>query len=114
VTARQSCDLTMIRVHKKSGTSDGSVWKGIVMAFLCQIAYLFFVYELPWTEARTLGFMVFALVQFAYLFPLAIFYQRRGEQETSQGVMVTGVLSMFAAVGWFGYAALHGTLPSLS
>jgi hypothetical protein len=104
----------MIRAHKKSGTNEGSVWKGIAMAFLCQIAYLLFVYELPWAEARTLGFMVFALVQFAYLFPLALFYQRRGEQETSQGVMVMGVLSMFAAVAWFGYAAFHGTLPSLS
>jgi len=93
---------------------EGSLLKGIAIALLCQIAYVLAVFELPWAEARTLGLMLFALVQFGYLFPLALFYERRGEAATSHGVISAGAISLCAAAGWFGYAALHGTLPSLN
>lgn len=84
------------------------------MALLCQCAYVLAVFQLPWAEARTLGLMLFALVQFGYLFPLAIFYHRRGEEATSQGVISAGAISLCLAAGWFGYAAMHGTLPTLN
>jgi hypothetical protein len=93
---------------------QGSYWKGIALALLCQFAYLFFVYELPLPEARTIGFMLFALVQLGYLFPLAVFYKKRDQKFTSNGIIIAGVLSILAAAAWFAYAVAHGTLPSIT
>jgi hypothetical protein len=92
----------------------GNFWKGVLLALLCQFAYLFFVYSLPWADARTLGYMMFALLQFAYLFPLAVFYQKREQGLTSNGIILAGVFSLAAAAAWFGYAAFHGVLPSVN
>ena len=55
----------------------GSLWKGVVLAMLCQFAHLFLLYNLPSSEVRVLGYLLFALMQFAYLLPLAIFFQKR-------------------------------------
>jgi hypothetical protein len=103
-----------------NGTDDqtdyaqgGSFLKGIGLAFLCQFAYLLFVFELPASEVRAVGFMLFALVQFGYLFPLALFYQRRHQGLTSNGIMIAGAVSLAAATAWFGYSAYNGTLPSI-
>ena len=93
--------------------AGGSLWKGFALALLCHCAYLLFVSELP-SEERTLGYMMFALLQLGYLFPLAVFYQKRNQGLTSNGVIIVGVLSLIAAAAWFGYAAMHGTLPSIS
>jgi hypothetical protein len=92
----------------------GSLWKGIGLALLCQFAYLFFVFELADSEARLLGHMLFALIQFAYLFPLAVFYHKRKQELTSNGVIIVGAFSLLAAAAWFGYAAAHGALPSIN
>jgi uncharacterized membrane protein HdeD (DUF308 family) len=94
-------------------TAGGSLWKGLGLALLCQFAYLLVVSELS-DEARVLGFMMFALVQFGYLFPLAVFYHKRSEERTSNGIIIAGACSLFAAAIWFGYAASRGILPSLS
>jgi cell division protein FtsW (lipid II flippase) len=94
-------------------TAGGSLWKGLGLALLCQFAYLLLVSELPTDEARILGFMLFALVQFGYLFPLAVFYHKRNEERTSNGIIIAGACSLLAAAVWFGYAASHGMLPSL-
>ncbi len=101
------------QLDRKEG---GSLWKGLALALLCQFAYLLFVYELPAQERelRTVGYMLFALLQFAYLIPLAIFYQKRNQQLTSNGVIIAGVVSLLASAVWFAYAAVHGTLPSIS
>jgi hypothetical protein len=72
------------------------------------------VSKLPLAEARVLGYMLFALVQFAYLFPLAVFFQKRHQGLTSNGVLIAGALSLLAAAAWFGYAAMHGSLPSIN
>jgi phosphoglycerol transferase MdoB-like AlkP superfamily enzyme len=92
----------------------GSLLKGIGLASLCQFAYLFFFFELTSSDVRNFGFLLFALVQFAYLFPLAIFFQKQNQGLTSYGIIIAGVLSLLAAGGWFGYSAVHGTLPSVS
>jgi len=102
--------------HPLERKAGGSLWKGLALAFLCQFAYLLFVYELPAQERelRTVGTMLFALLQFAYLFPLAVFYQKRNQQLTSNGVIIAGVISLLAEAVWFAYAVVHGTLPSIS
>ncbi len=92
----------------------GSLWKGIALASLCQFAYLLFVSELPSLEVRAIGYMLFALVQFGYLFPLAVFYQKRNQGLTSNGIIITGILSLLAAAAWFAYAVMNGTLPSIT
>ena len=93
--------------------AGGSFWKGIALALLCHFAYLLFVSELPSPEVRILGYMLFALLQLAYLFPLAVFYKKRNQGLTSNGLISVGVLSLLAAAAWFGYAVMHGTLPSI-
>jgi hypothetical protein len=93
--------------------AGGNFWKGVLLALLCQFTYLFSVYELPWADARTLGYVMFALLQFAYLFPLSVFYQKRNQALTSSGVIVSAVFSLVAAAIWFGYAAFHGALLPL-
>jgi hypothetical protein len=94
--------------------TGGSLWKGIGLAFLCQFAYLFFVFELTSSEVRVLGYMLFGLVQFAYLFPLAVYYKKHNEGLTSNGIIIAGAVSLLAAAAWFGYAAINGTLPSIT
>jgi len=95
-------------------TIGGSLWKGIALASLCHFAYLLFVSELTSPEVRVLGYLLFALLQFAYLFPLAVFYQKRNQRRTSNGLIIAGVLSLLAATAWFGYSVFHGTLPSIT
>jgi hypothetical protein len=63
---------------------------------------------------RLLGYLLFALAQFTYLFPLAAFFQRRKQGLTTNGVILVGIISLFAAAGWFGYAIFHNTLPLIS
>lgn len=92
----------------------GSLWKGIVLAVLCQVAYLLFVSGLSLSEVRVLGYMLFALLQFAYLFPLALFFQKRNQGLTSNGVIIAGALALVVAAVWFGYAYIHGELPSMT
>ena len=92
---------------------DGSLRKGFALAFLCQFAYLLFIYGLNWPAAQGLGYMLFALVQFFYLFPLAVFYKKRNQSRTANGLIATGAISLLAAVVWFGYAAIHGALPPI-
>ena len=92
----------------------GSLWKGIALAMLCQVAYLLFVSGLSFSEVRVLGYMLFALLQFAYLFPLAIFFQKRNQGLTSNGVIIAGAFALLAAAIWFGYAGIHGQLPSIN
>jgi hypothetical protein len=104
--------MTVTRLRRQS--VEGSIWKGIGLAVGSQCVYFLMVHQLPWPEARALGDITFALLQFGYIFPMAIYYQRRGEDETSQGIILTGVISLFVAAGWFGYAAYRGTLPSLT
>jgi hypothetical protein len=99
---------------QSEAASGGSLWAGIGLALLCQFAYFVLVYELLSPEARLLGYMLFALVQFAYLFPLAVFFHKRKQGLTSNGVIITGVVSLLAAAAWFGYAAMNGKLPSIS
>ena len=93
---------------------SGSVWKGIVIAMLCQFAHLFFLYNLSSSEVRVLGYLLFALLQFAYLLPLALFFRRRNQGETSNGVIIAGAFSLLAAAAWFGYTAVNGSLPAIS
>ncbi len=95
-------------------TAGGSLWKGFALALLCQFGYLLFIYGLNWQAAKSLGYMLFALVQFSYLLPLAVFYKRRNQELTSNGVIFAGALSLLAAVAWFGYAAFNGKLPSIT
>lgn len=97
-----------------ANAEKGNLWKGIGLALLCQFAYLFFVFELRDPEVQVLGRMLFALIQFAYLFPIAIFYHKRKEELTSKGIIVVGAVSLLAAAVWFGYAAAHGALPSIN
>jgi hypothetical protein len=92
----------------------GSLWKGIALAMLCQFAYLFSVSKLSASEVRVLGYMMFALLQFAYLFPLAVFFQKRNQGLTSNGIIVAGAFALLMAAVWFGYAVIHGGLPSIS
>jgi hypothetical protein len=99
--------------HRSRTESRGSLWKGFLLAILCQFTYLLLVFQISLSEARVIGTMLFALVQFAYLFPLAVFYHKRDEDLTSNGIIIACVLSLFAAAAWFGYAAIHGTLPSI-
>jgi hypothetical protein len=104
----------MKRTNHRSRTKyGGSLWKGFLLALLCQFTYLLLVFQISLSEARVIGKMLFALVQFAYLFPLAVFYHKRDEDLTSNGIIIACVLSLFAAAAWFGYAAVHGTLPSI-
>lgn len=100
--------------EKLDSAEGGSLWKGIALALACQFAYLFFVFELSSSEVRVLGYMLFALVQFAYLFPLAVFFQKRNQGLTSNGVMVAGAFALLVAAAWFGYAIIHGELPSIA
>lgn len=92
----------------------GTYWKGIALASLCHFAYLFFVSQLPSTEARAIGFMLFALIQFFYILPLAVFYKKRRQGHTSSGIVTVGVVSVLAAAAWFAYAVMHGTLLSIT
>lgn len=92
----------------------GSYWKGIALISLCHFAYLSFVSQLPSPQMRAVGYMLFALFQLSYVFPLAIFYKRREQGLTSKGIILVGVVSVLAAVAWFVYAVLHGTLPSIT
>lgn len=92
----------------------GNFWNGITLAFLCQFGYLLFIYELNWQAARGLGYLFFALIQFFYLFPLAVFYKRRNQELTANGVIIAGVISLLAAAVWFGCAAVHGMLPQIT
>jgi hypothetical protein len=96
------------------GAAGGSLSKGFLLALLCHVAYFLLVLQLSLAEARVIGKMMFALVQFAYLFPLAVFYHKRDQDLTSNGIIIAGALSLFASAAWFGYAALHGMLPSIS
>lgn len=105
---------TMNSADDQLEAQGGNLWKGLGLALLCQIAYLLSVSKLPLAEERVLGYMLFALLQFAYLFPLAVFFQRRNQGLTSNGIIIAGAISLFAAAAWFGYAALHGTLPSIN
>jgi hypothetical protein len=86
----------------------GSFRKGIAFALGCQVAYLLFVANLPYLETRQTGYLMFGLVQLLYLYPLAIFFQRRGQGRTAYGVIAVGIVSMLAEAVWFGYAILHG------
>jgi hypothetical protein len=95
-------------------TTGGSLWKGMALAFLCHFAYLFFVSELPSPEVRAIGYMLFALLQLAYLFPLALFYKKHNQGRTSSGLIIAGILSLLAFAAWFGYGLMHGTLPSIT
>ena len=100
--------------HRVAIARGGSLWKGIGVASLCQVAYLLFVLELNSDDTRVLGYMLFGLVQFIYLFPLAIFYHKRDEGLTSNGVIIIGALSLLGVAVWFGYAAIHGALPTVN
>lgn len=92
----------------------GNLWKGFALALVCQFAYLLVVSELSSSEVRVLGYMLFALLQFGYLFPLAVFFQKREEALTSNGVMFAGAFALLAAGAWFGYAIVHGQLPMVA
>ncbi len=92
----------------------GTYWKGIALGLLCHFAYLSFVSQLPSPEARAIGYMLFALIQFFYILPLAIFYKRRRQGHTSSGIVTVGVLSVLVAAAWFAYAVMHGTLLSIA
>ena len=92
----------------------GSLWKGFALAFLCHFAYLLFFSQLPAPEVRAIGYTLFALLQFAYIFPLAIFYQKRNQGRTSSGLIIAGVLSLLGVMAWFGYGIAHGTFPSIT
>ena len=90
------------------------MWKGLALGSGCQAAYLLFVFYLPLPQVRLLGYMMFALVQFTYLYPLAAYFQKSKQGLTSTGVLLVGVLSLLVAAVWFGYAIFHNTLSSLS
>jgi len=92
----------------------GSFWKGLAIGLGCQAAYLLFVFYLPQSEVRLLGYLLFALVQFVYLYPLAVYFQKRQQGLTSGGLILVGVVSLFGAALWFGYAVYSSTLPSIS
>jgi hypothetical protein len=92
----------------------GSFIKGLAIGLLCQIAHLLFVFYIPSDEVRSLGYLLFALVQFVYLLPLAVFFQRRKQGLTSNGFIVVGALALLVEAAWFGYAAVHGTLPAIN
>jgi uncharacterized membrane protein HdeD (DUF308 family) len=94
--------------------AGGSFWKGLAFGLGCQLAYLLFVFYLPQSEVRLLGYLLFALVQFTYLYPLAAYFHRRKQGLTTNGVIVVGVLSLLVAAVWFGYAIFHNTLPAIS
>ena len=89
----------------------GSLRKGAAIGLGCQLVYLLLVANLPSHETRFLGLMLFALVQFIYLYPVAAFLQRRKRGLTSNGVILVGVVSLAAVAVWFIYAILHGTFP---
>lgn len=100
-----------IQYHKPA---RGSFWKGLALGLGCQVAYLLFVFYLPLPQVRLLGYLMFALVQFTYLYPLAAYFQKSKQALTSIGVLVVGVISLLVAAVWFGYAIFHNALPSLS
>ena len=86
----------------------GSFWKGLAIGLGCQVAYLEFVDTLSHPEMRLTGYVLFALVQFVYLYPLAALFQKRRQALTSNGLMIVGVVSLMAAIVWFVYALLAG------
>jgi hypothetical protein len=92
---------------------SGSLLTGIGIAMLCQFAHLLFVYNLSSAEVRVLGYLLFALLQFAYLLPLALFFRGRNQGFTSNGVIIAGAFSLLAEAAWFGYAAMNGVLPAI-
>jgi hypothetical protein len=92
----------------------GNFIKGFGLGLLCQFAHLLFLVYLPSDEVRGLGYLLFALVQFVYLLPLAVFFQRRKQGLTSNGLIVVGALALLAEAAWFGYSAVHGTLPAIN
>ena len=92
----------------------GSFLKGLAMGLACQVAYLLFVFYLPQSELRLAGFLLFALVQFTYLYPLAVFFQKREQGLTTYGVLAVGFLSLLVAAAWFGYAICHNPLSTFS
>lgn len=100
--------------HQLDRVAKGSFWKGVALALMCHFGYLLFVSELPLREVRVLGYMLLALVQFAYLFPLAIFYKKRDQGRTSNGLMIAGVLSLLSVAAWFAYSVLHGNIPLIT
>jgi hypothetical protein len=115
ITERGLDSSTMNGADEQLDPADGgSLLKGIALAMLCQFAYLLFVSGLSFPEVRILGYMLFALLQFAYLFPLAVFFQRHNQGLTSNGVIIEGAFALLLAAVWFGYAALHGQLPSIN
>jgi hypothetical protein len=91
----------------------GIFGKGIALAVGCQVAYLLFVSNLPHIETRQTGYVMFGLVQLIYLYPLAVFFQRRGQGRTALGVMAVGIVSLLAEAVWFGYALLHGGISGI-
>jgi hypothetical protein len=92
----------------------GNFWKGIAIGLGCQAAYLLFVDNIHSSEIRLIGFVLFALAQYTYLYPLALFFQRRRQGRTSNGLMFVGVVSLIAAVVWFGYSLMHGAFSSIT
>ncbi len=80
------------------------------LAALCQFAYLLAVLQLPSYDMRVLGYSLFGLVQLFYLFPLAVFYKKRDEGLTSNGVIITGALSLLGAAAWCAYAAVASVI----
>lgn len=98
-------------LHPAAG---GSYWKGVAIGLGCQVAYLMFVASLGSSEMRLIGYVLFALVQFLYLYPLAAYYQRQRQELTSNGLMLVGVVSLIVAAVWFVYAILHGTFSAIT
>jgi hypothetical protein len=43
-----------------------------------------------------------------------VFYRRRNEGLTSNGVILSSVFSLVCAASWFGYAVVHGTFLSIA
>lgn len=102
--------------QQESVQAGGSFWKGLALGLGCQLAYVLTVVSLPHADVRQTLLLLLGLVQLIYLYPLAVYFQKRNQPLTSFGFIVVGILSLVGEAAWFGYAILHGMtagLPSI-
>jgi drug/metabolite transporter (DMT)-like permease len=92
--------------------ATGSVLFGLALALLCQGAYVYAVRMVSDDTQRMFGYVFFALVQFFYLVPLALFFRHRGKGSTAGGFILAAALGLVAAGGCYGYYMMYGRLPA--
>ena len=80
--------------------AHGSIWKGIGLVFLCHLVWVLY----------SSSILYVTLLQFFYVLPLIIFFRKKQETKTIQGLWIGAGMTFLLHAGIYGYCMLTVTI----